>query len=296
MTRRVRPGDQFKITATEYNRLLGGGRCTAPQSVARWRRTTHAFAERCDRSRSQHHTQTIPIGGIVGFESATDRSDSMVPWNWPASFVTRRSKCVQARREDEHTGRVGVAIEPIAEDKVGRVVFDGVVAAQVNVTKTWHNFADVGESAGYTLQSKPDGSAQILWRRDPNGDSVCSGRSFGSVIRPIRSTLVKVPVGGIAGRQGCGRAARTATCTNSTKPARSKPVMDPAGDTVRIIARNHSAQRIRGPIEDSPKQYLEVTFDGQPILGDRPAEANASLQTNETNQSKILGHGSRTSV
>ena len=166
MTRRVKPGDQFTITAAEYNRLLvaaeaahrnrlpgGGGPRTHLRNAATVR--VHNLS-----------ATTVPIGGIVGFESPL--TDPTVGPMELARFVRDATiECVRPT-EDEHTGRVGVAIEPIAEDTVGRVVFDGVVAARVNVVKTWHKFADVGESAGDTLQSKPDGSAQILWRRDLN--------------------------------------------------------------------------------------------------------------------------------
>jgi hypothetical protein len=40
-------------------------------------------------------------------------------------------------------------------------------------------------------------------------------------------------------------------------------VVDPAGQNVRIIARNPSAQRIRGPVtQDDDGQYLNVSYDG----------------------------------
>ncbi|MCY2974647.1 MAG: hypothetical protein NTW52_08280 [Planctomycetota bacterium] len=60
----------------------------------------------------------------------------------------------------------GVAIEPIAEEKIGRVVFAGLVAARVNIQEASHQYADVADSGGSILESKPSGSAQILWRRN----------------------------------------------------------------------------------------------------------------------------------
>ena len=76
MTRRVRPGDQYNITATEYNRLLaaadalhknrlpgGGGPRTHLQTAATVR--VHNIT-----------SQTIPIGGAGGFvEPLTDPLD-----------------------------------------------------------------------------------------------------------------------------------------------------------------------------------------------------------------------------
>ncbi len=125
----------------------------------------------------------MPIGGIVGFNAPLGDPDEG-PMDL-ARFV--RDATIQSVRPDaeSHTGRFGVAIEPIAEDKVGRVVFAGVVAARVNIQETWHQYADVAESGGTTLQSKP------MDRLKSCGDAnqinrVCSGLWFESVSQPIQ--------------------------------------------------------------------------------------------------------------
>jgi len=102
----------------------------------------------------------VPIGGIVGFNAPLGDPD--VNNTELARFV--RDATIQSVRPiaNEHTGRFGVAIEPIAEDEVGRVVFAGVVAARVNVQETWHYYADVADSGGTTLQSKPNGVRRQL--------------------------------------------------------------------------------------------------------------------------------------
>ena len=84
--------------------------------------------------------------------------------------------------------------------------------SEVNVQETWHQYADVADSGGTTLQSKPNGSAQILWRRDANQTGV-----QWAVVRVGKPAdpafLVKVPSGGIPGRSGL------ATSFSSTIPA-----------------------------------------------------------------------------
>ncbi len=155
MARRVRPGEKLNITAAEYNRLLA-----AADAIARDRLSggggnrTHVR----DAATVRVHYQsaiTVPIGGIVGFNAPLGDPD--VDNTALARFV--RDATIQSVRPiaDDHTGRFGVAIEPIAEDKVGRVVFAGVVAARVNIQETWHQCADVSDSGGTTLQSKPNG-------------------------------------------------------------------------------------------------------------------------------------------
>jgi hypothetical protein len=130
MARRVRPGEKLNITAAEYNRLLA-----AADAIARDRLSggggnrTHVRDAATVRVHYQSAT-TVPIGGIVGFNAPLGDPD--VDNTALARFV--RDATIQSVRPiaDEHTGRFGVAIEPIAEDKVGRVVFAGVVAARVN--------------------------------------------------------------------------------------------------------------------------------------------------------------------
>ena len=76
-----------------------------------------------------------------------------------------------------------------------------LLLSTVNVQETWHQYADVADSGGTTLQSKPNGSAQILWRRDANQTGV-----QWAVVRVGKPAdpafLVKLPSGGIPGRSG----------------------------------------------------------------------------------------------
>jgi len=203
---------------------------------------------------------TVPIGGIVGFNAPLGDPD--VNNTELARFV--RDATIQSVRPiaNEHTGRFGVAIEPIAEDKVGRVVFAGVVAARVNVQETWHHYADVADSGGTTLQSKPNGSAQILWRRDPNQTGV-----QWAVVRVGKPAdpafLIKVPSGGISGRSGLATGSANSNLHRLDDAGNIEAVLDPSSQSVRIIARNPSVQRIREPVSQyDDGQYLNVSYDG----------------------------------
>ncbi len=258
MARRVRPGDKFSISATEYNRLLAaaeelhrnrlsGGR--GPRTYIRDAATVRVHNVSGD---------TIPIGGLVGFdEPLTDPTAGAAEL---ARFVRDATVKIVLPIETIHLGRIGIAIEPIAPGKVGRVVFAGVVAARVNVIKTWHHFADVGESVGDTLQSKPDGSAQILWRRDPLqlGDQWAVVR-IGKPSRVVH--LIKVPVGGIAARTNSHTGKAECELYRIDSNGDIKPVLDSSGEIVIIEANNHSAQRIRGPVSEEGEQSLRVEYD-----------------------------------
>jgi hypothetical protein len=260
MARRVKPGDKFNITAAEYNRLLA-----AADTVARDRlaggvgNRTHVRDAATVRVHYQS-SATVPIGGIVGFEAPLGDPDAGP--DELARFV--RDATVQSIEPNAstHSGLFGVAIEPIGQDKVGRVVFAGVVAARVLVQETWHQYADVADSGGLSLQSKPNGSAQILWRSDRNqlGEQWAVVR-VGKPADP--AFLVKVPSGGIPGRSGIATGSANCDLYRLDDAGEIQPVVDPDNHLVRVTVRNPSVQRIRGPVgDDVDGQYLNVTYDG----------------------------------
>lgn len=61
-------------------------------------------------------------------------------------------------------GRLAVAIEPIASGKIGRVMLAGVVNVKVEVTDADLLTAGEIEASTAKMQTRPDGSALILWR------------------------------------------------------------------------------------------------------------------------------------
>jgi hypothetical protein len=259
MARRVRTGDRLNITAAEYNRLLA-----AADAIARDRLSggggnrTHVRDAATVRVQYQSAT-TVPIGGIVGFDAPLGDPD-VGPMDL-ARFV--RDATIQSVRPiaDEHLGRFGVAIEPIAEDKVGRVVFAGVVAARVNIQETWHQYADVANSGGTTLQSKPDGSAQILWRRDENQIGI--QWAVVRVGKPAHTVfLVRVPAGGIPPRTNLQTGSAVCELMTLDESGEIQAMVDASDNPVKILARNPSTQRIRGPIPSiHDDQFLLVTYD-----------------------------------
>ncbi len=75
---------------------------------------------------------------------------------------------------------------------------------------------------------------------------------------------MKVPSGGIPGRSGLSDWFRNCCDLFQLDDSGTiEPVRKPNGQGVRIIARNPSAQRIRGPVSNyEGDQYLSVTYDG----------------------------------
>jgi len=63
----------------------------------------------------------------------------------------------------DHEGKFVVALEPIADGKIGRCVTGGLVQCQVNVRNEYHDRADIKDTDLTQLDSGPVGAAKILW-------------------------------------------------------------------------------------------------------------------------------------
>jgi hypothetical protein len=268
MARRVKPGDKFNVTAAEYNRLLAAADAIARDRLAGGAgNRTHVRDAATVRVHYQSAT-TVPIGGIVGFNAPLGDPD--VGPAELARFV--RDATIQSVEPDadEHVGRFGVAIEPIAVDKVGRVVFAGVVAARVNVQATWHQYADVANAGGTTLQSKPNGSAQILWRRSPNQTGMqWAVVRVGKPVDP--AYFVKVPGLGINARQALTTGPASCQLFQLNATGELEPI-ESDNLPVFVVVRNPSTQPIAGPLPGAADEYLSVTFDGKQWVLDPPSQ------------------------
>jgi hypothetical protein len=259
MGRRVKPGDRLGISAVEYNRILA-----AAETIARDRLEGGGGPRTHLRTASTvrvHHLSedTVDIGEIVGFEEPLGDPDIGPPEL--ARFV--RDATIQCRkpRGQDHIGRFGVAIEPIAETKTGRVVFDGVVAAKVRVVETWHQYVDVDPDGGFILRSTPNGSAQILWRRNSNETGIqWAVLRLGKIANRI--FFVEIPTDGISGRVGTVLGSATCGLFQLSNAGILEPMLDGNLDPVEVLARNTSPQPIRGHIEPNGSRHYEVVhFD-----------------------------------
>ncbi len=261
MSRRVRPGDTLKLSAVDFNRIL-----EAADTIARDRLTGGVGAVKLharDAATVRVHYLsgvTVPIGGAVGFSAPLGDPD-----DGPAELARFiRDTTVQAVQpiELQHRGRFGIAIEPIASDKTGRVVFAGLVVARVNMQEIWHTWADISLAGGHVLESKPDGAAEILWRRNPSQ----AGEQW-AVVRLGKQALtqyfVRAPSTGIPPRAGLLTGSATCELFRLDRFGSFERVKDPVGQDVSIVARNPSLQRVRGPLSPSDLSlFLAVNFDG----------------------------------
>jgi hypothetical protein len=114
--------------------------------------------------------------GLLSFASDTSYtgytlSDSDLLRPIPVMIGTA-VKAGQGFSYSENQSSVGIAVEPIKTNSVGRVAVSGVLACNVYCNKSWHSYAKPkdGESV---LESSPYGNIQILaWH--PRGTDVAS--------------------------------------------------------------------------------------------------------------------------
>ncbi|TWU39316.1 hypothetical protein [Novipirellula artificiosorum] len=254
--RRVNPGDPLKIKAAEYNRLL-----RAADAVAQSR--FDGAAPRQDRLHLNASVLrvyndsdvTIPIGGNVAMESVIPDPDTDVVK--AARDTTLR---VVVPNGESYRGKIAVAVEPIAPGRIGRVVVDGVAVAQVNVIESWHNMADLSGSVS-DLRSAPDGTAQILWRRDPEQ----TGPQWAVVrignVHPSKY-LAKVPSDGIPARVGSRTGQSQCELHHVNSDGDVVSVVDPSSNPITVSVRHYGTQPIRGSV-GAETQYVGVTYDGR---------------------------------
>ena len=73
--------------------------------------------------------------------------------------------------------------------------------------------------------------------------------------------LIKVPEGGIPARSYAETGKAECELYRIDSSGEIQPVLDENNEIVKIEARNHSAQRIRGPVSQEGEQSLRVEYD-----------------------------------
>lgn len=86
-----------------------------------------------------------------------------------AQFTTNLSLEAEATTT-EGPGSFAVAMQPIADDTIGRMCVSGLCVATVTINHPSHGYCDI---SGTSLVSANAGAAQIIWQASTSGDQWC---------------------------------------------------------------------------------------------------------------------------
>ena len=77
---------------------------------------------------------------------------------------------------DDHFGRFVVTLEPIKNGKLGLCQYSGLVAVQVEIDSSSHQFCDIKDATQTKLISRWHGAGRILFKDGTSGDQWCAVR------------------------------------------------------------------------------------------------------------------------
>jgi hypothetical protein len=260
--RRVRPGDEITIAAADYNRLLDAAEAHARDRLPGGKQRPAPVHRDAGLVRIQNKTASaVPMGGVLAISGPV--ADPETNAEAAARFVREFAALGVAPTVDDHVGQIAVTIEPIAADAVGRAVIDGIAAARVNVIESWHTFADLGAGVTAALRSAPTGSADILWRRNPND----TGEQW-AVVRIGNTTptawLIQPPAAGVPGMVDLSPGfAPSCPLYRITSSGSAERVQTPTGTDVSVPVLNLSPQRIAAPPTVDRLQLVPVQHDAR---------------------------------
>lgn len=160
--RKVKPGDGINgLSAGDWNAFIDTAR-----DVQRLRRVgaVPPPSERQQTVKVRNIAASdIDMGGIVSLDAPIfGPSDNLAEFRHRFSFDASIPSAATK-------GRIGVAVEPIAQGRIGRVLTSGLAVCRVDVTDPTADYAS--ESAGVhdRLLTSANGHARIVWRE--SGDS-----------------------------------------------------------------------------------------------------------------------------
>jgi len=133
---RVSPGDELKgnLTARWYNYVTHDQSLPAPQA----QRQASDLPANVVLVKNTTVSE-VPRGGVLGIDGAIVTAS-----NSANTFAANAQHVIGvAPNQDQHSGRVCVALEPIPAGKIRRAVVVGVAAAKVNVTNAGHRYANI---------------------------------------------------------------------------------------------------------------------------------------------------------
>jgi hypothetical protein len=167
----VRPGQKLQIAAQQINFLNGlmrkGGGFTS-DGLSGWAPGSNVIMARNDTGAALPRHGVVQIGGFLVDPHAGESAESQ--FSAMPSVLAVLPEC--EGEESSAIPRVGVTVEPIAEDKCGRIVVSGVTPVRLNRYDASHRGARAVENeVGFMVSTNDYGAAaSILWCAEQTGE------------------------------------------------------------------------------------------------------------------------------
>lgn len=160
--KKVRPGERLQIPARAWNRVLD----TLGPNLGYAAGATAGVDRASNIVLVQNGNIALPMHGVCCLEHGSNSfNGATLDGTDAASVILRRfieNPIFQAAPLVQIGAPFGIALEPIAAQKVGRVAIGGSVVVRVNLSNTTHRFADIKENDNTQLQSTSCGPVRIL--------------------------------------------------------------------------------------------------------------------------------------
>lgn len=189
--RKAQPGERLRIPAVAWNRVLdvvGPSSAATPGAEFAYRKTNFQVYCQNETGGDVDRWDVLAITGVTPAPSGpTDASTNQ--------FQTSPA-VIGVSTTGTTNGQFVVAVEPIADGKMGLVAIDGVVQVKLDIVDANHRFA-TPKAYSTELKTASAGEATILWKESGTGTGkwglvrIGGGAGGGMKIGKITGTWTK---------------------------------------------------------------------------------------------------------
>jgi len=189
----VSSGQRLQIPAGDWNAIIEAAR---------------SYFEKKVSSEAEAVTRSVP-NGVMLVKNTTGSAvpqfgvlsvdDALIDPEANANGFRARPAAIGIKPAAEYEARTGIALEPIADGAIGKVMFSGVTVAFVSAPNEYaedYEYATIlHDETGYLVASGHHGFAQILWRSPGTGEKLAIVQIGQLVSRPYVWAKLQAPDG-----------------------------------------------------------------------------------------------------
>jgi hypothetical protein len=163
--KKVQPGQRLEVNAETFNAFLDAARAVREHKV---------FGT--DASQFFRQSGIVKLRNVTGMDQARFAilgliNPIILPGNNEAEFKRQVTFEGVIPTKNDHRGKFGILLEPLADGKIGLAVIAGVVPVRLKVDPDqMYDCAEITDGDTSKLLNMPHGSARVLWIDDTDGE------------------------------------------------------------------------------------------------------------------------------